>query len=540
MKCPECGFVSFDDLDKCKRCGFDFVAYRRGEATPRSKLLGRLRGKATGPASAKVLSDLDQARETTQRESALRREREEATRDYLARERLIREEKAQLRRTYDRATDQHDRDEIRKQIEMLDQRRQSLSEEKKAFEVRQQALEKKLRDQTAMARLKVEQEMKQAEESVVRRREREEAEIRKMQSELEAQREKIQREREEHKRQLEAERERLAHERATLEKQKQSVQESEDAYQARIAEEQRRAREIAASLREKEEHLASERARAREAEKEAVRRQSEAEEMISHIVQRLEDEGREKGEAPPADTVEKKKVLVGVDYDSMRQQWRESLASDRKPTPEDYLAVLREGRRKAKHPAAQATERDGAPAEASENDEEIVIEETTFEEEEAVAAREARATAEPRRRQVVPKGGLIRRSIAALIDMTLLLLALGVFLVIGRLVTGSQGGSARDLVLALGLPFYILFVLLAAAYVTYVHGTYGQTLGQRLLRVRVLTTHGEELTYLTAFFRFVAACFAVGFLGMGVVWIGLDPNKQGWHDKLARTVVIRS
>ncbi len=538
MKCPECGFVSFDDLDNCKRCGFDFVAYRRGEATPRSSLLGRLRGKSPSSGTAKVIHDLDHARETTQRESALRREREEATRDYLARERHIREEKAQLRRTYDRATDQHDRDEIRKQIEVLEQRRQKLSEEKKAFDVRQQALEKKFRDQTAMARLKVEQELKQAEESVVRRREREEAEIRKMQSELDAQREKIRLDQEEHQRQLEAERERLAHERATLEKQRLSVRESEEAYQARIAEQQRRAQEIAATLQEKEEQLASERARAHEAEQEAVRLQSEAEEIISHMVQRLEGNGRESGEMPAA---EKKKVLLGVDYDSMRQQWRESLSSDRKPTPEDYLAVLREGRRKTKR-SAKATAPGEASAESIENDEEVVIEETTFEdeEEETAPTHETRAAAEPHRRRVVPKGGLIRRSIAGLIDMTLLLMALGVFLVIGRLVTGSQGGSARDLVLALGLPFYILFILLAAAYVTYVHGTYGQTLGQRLLRIRVLTTHGEELTYLTAFFRFVAACFAVGFLGMGVVWIGLDPNKQGWHDKLARTVVIRA
>ncbi|MFT4721623.1 MAG: putative RDD family membrane protein YckC [Candidatus Azotimanducaceae bacterium] len=28
------------------------------------------------------------------------------------------------------------------------------------------------------------------------------------------------------------------------------------------------------------------------------------------------------------------------------------------------------------------------------------------------------------------------------------------------------------------------------------------------------------------------------FFGMGFIWIGLDSRKQGWHDKLARTVVI--
>jgi len=29
-------------------------------------------------------------------------------------------------------------------------------------------------------------------------------------------------------------------------------------------------------------------------------------------------------------------------------------------------------------------------------------------------------------------------------------------------------------------------------------------------------------------------------LGLGFIWVGLDAKKQGWHDKLAGTVVIRS
>lgn len=28
-------------------------------------------------------------------------------------------------------------------------------------------------------------------------------------------------------------------------------------------------------------------------------------------------------------------------------------------------------------------------------------------------------------------------------------------------------------------------------------------------------------------------------LGLGLIWVGLDRRKQGWHDKLANTVVVR-
>jgi uncharacterized RDD family membrane protein YckC len=28
-------------------------------------------------------------------------------------------------------------------------------------------------------------------------------------------------------------------------------------------------------------------------------------------------------------------------------------------------------------------------------------------------------------------------------------------------------------------------------------------------------------------------------LGLGLLWVAFDPRKQGWHDKMANTVVIR-
>jgi len=29
-------------------------------------------------------------------------------------------------------------------------------------------------------------------------------------------------------------------------------------------------------------------------------------------------------------------------------------------------------------------------------------------------------------------------------------------------------------------------------------------------------------------------------LGLGLIWVAFDPRKQGWHDKIAGTVVVRS
>jgi uncharacterized RDD family membrane protein YckC len=39
--------------------------------------------------------------------------------------------------------------------------------------------------------------------------------------------------------------------------------------------------------------------------------------------------------------------------------------------------------------------------------------------------------------------------------------------------------------------------------------------------------------------RYLAYYVSLLPLGLGILWVAFDKKKQGWHDKLARTVVIR-
>jgi uncharacterized RDD family membrane protein YckC len=50
---------------------------------------------------------------------------------------------------------------------------------------------------------------------------------------------------------------------------------------------------------------------------------------------------------------------------------------------------------------------------------------------------------------------------------------------------------------------------------------------------------GQPLSFLTAFVRILAALFSACVLFLGFFWIGWDRDKQGWHDKIAGTVVVR-
>lgn len=39
--------------------------------------------------------------------------------------------------------------------------------------------------------------------------------------------------------------------------------------------------------------------------------------------------------------------------------------------------------------------------------------------------------------------------------------------------------------------------------------------------------------------RYFAYCLSIIPLGLGLIWVAFDERKQGWHDKLAGTVVVR-
>jgi hypothetical protein len=66
----------------------------------------------------------------------------------------------------------------------------------------------------------------------------------------------------------------------------------------------------------------------------------------------------------------------------------------------------------------------------------------------------------------------------------------------------------------------------------------GQTVGKRLMKIRVLRLDGEPITWWTAFERAggYAAGFATGLLGFAqVIW---DANRQAIHDRIVGTVVV--
>jgi uncharacterized RDD family membrane protein YckC len=50
---------------------------------------------------------------------------------------------------------------------------------------------------------------------------------------------------------------------------------------------------------------------------------------------------------------------------------------------------------------------------------------------------------------------------------------------------------------------------------------------------------GQKPDVVRAFLRYVGLIISFVVLLLGVIWVAFDGRKQGWHDKLAQTVVIR-
>lgn len=66
------------------------------------------------------------------------------------------------------------------------------------------------------------------------------------------------------------------------------------------------------------------------------------------------------------------------------------------------------------------------------------------------------------------------------------------------------------------------------------------TPGKRILRLKVLDEQtGEHLTAGQAIIRYLGYIPSVLVFCLGLIWVGFDKKKQGWHDKMAKTVVVK-
>lgn len=96
----------------------------------------------------------------------------------------------------------------------------------------------------------------------------------------------------------------------------------------------------------------------------------------------------------------------------------------------------------------------------------------------------------------------------------------------------QASGSAADILIQYVVPA----VLVVGLWIRF-----QATPGKMLVKARIVDAHsGEAATRGQYFVRYIGYYLALLPLGLGILWVAFDRRKQGWHDKLARTVVIRA
>ncbi len=67
----------------------------------------------------------------------------------------------------------------------------------------------------------------------------------------------------------------------------------------------------------------------------------------------------------------------------------------------------------------------------------------------------------------------------------------------------------------------------------------GSTVGGIVFDLQVVRLDGREMDWETSIVRALGCFLSLAVAGLGFIWIAFDANRQGWHDKIAGTVVVR-
>lgn len=126
--------------------------------------------------------------------------------------------------------------------------------------------------------------------------------------------------------------------------------------------------------------------------------------------------------------------------------------------------------------------------------------------------------------------GFGRRLGANIIDGFIVTLV-SLFLGFGLSAGGMTKGNLSSLV----------SLLIGAGYLIFFWATQnGQTLGKRAMAIRIVKESGDPVDFATAIVRYIGYMISSIVLFLGFIWVIFDSKKQGWHDKIAKTYVIKT
>jgi uncharacterized RDD family membrane protein YckC len=133
--------------------------------------------------------------------------------------------------------------------------------------------------------------------------------------------------------------------------------------------------------------------------------------------------------------------------------------------------------------------------------------------------------------------GLLRRLAAVLYDSLLLLALLMVATALFLPFTGGEAIDPRRNPV-IEWVYRAVLLLITIGFFGIFWTKRGQTLGMASWRLRVEREDGGTLGWSDTVRRLAAALLSWLPLGLGWLWILVDPEHRAWHDRLSRTRVV--
>jgi uncharacterized RDD family membrane protein YckC len=138
----------------------------------------------------------------------------------------------------------------------------------------------------------------------------------------------------------------------------------------------------------------------------------------------------------------------------------------------------------------------------------------------------------------VQYAGFWLRVAASIID-SVLLLAITLPLLVS--IYGWEYFDGTQAAFVAGTADFLITWIIPAVAVIVFWAYKSATPGKMMLSARIVdATTGQPPSVAQSIGRYFAYYISLLPLGLGFLWVAFDKRKQGWHDKLASTVVIRT
>jgi uncharacterized RDD family membrane protein YckC len=128
-----------------------------------------------------------------------------------------------------------------------------------------------------------------------------------------------------------------------------------------------------------------------------------------------------------------------------------------------------------------------------------------------------------------------RRLLAALYDTPVVFMLFLIGTALSLLVNRGERLDATPLSLSI---YRSGLIVLWAAYYLACWKRWGQSLGMRIWKLRVVRGNGASLHWSDALLRLAASLAAWLPLALGVFAAAWDPERRAWHDRLSRTRLV--